>query len=74
MYRSVVVTSILHRLVGPTGLVIGIDHLPGLVTLSKRNMTNDGVPLGVRDGIGVEVILGDGRQGWEKYGMSIDLG
>jgi hypothetical protein len=33
----------MHKLVGPTGLIIGIDHLPGLVEMSKNNLAADGV-------------------------------
>ncbi|KAH8080197.1 protein-L-isoaspartate O-methyltransferase [Filobasidium floriforme] len=36
-------TAVMHRLVGPTGLIIGIDHLPGLVEMSKNNLATDGV-------------------------------
>jgi protein-L-isoaspartate(D-aspartate) O-methyltransferase len=44
-----VVTAVMHRLVGPTGLIIGIDHLPGLVEMSKNNLAADGVSVSVSE-------------------------
>jgi hypothetical protein len=43
------------------GLVVGIDHLPGLTDLSRRNLQNDGIEVG--EGKGIEIVTGDGRQG-----------
>lgn len=89
------VTSVIHRLVSPVsssstgqGLTIGIDHLPGLVDLSRKNITSDRITLGLKEARspssegegedkgkrsagGVEVVLGDGRQGWEEYGKHL---
>jgi hypothetical protein len=39
----------MHKLVGPTGLIIGIDHLPGLVEMSKNNLAADGVSVSVSE-------------------------
>lgn len=44
-----VVTAVMHRLVGPTGLIVGIDHLPGLVEMSKNNLAADGVSVSVSE-------------------------
>ena len=52
-----VVTAVLHRL-APESRVVGIDHLQGLVDMSKENLKNDSV-VGER----VEMICGDGRAG-----------
>jgi protein-L-isoaspartate O-methyltransferase len=35
----------MHKLVGPTGLIVGMDHLPGLVEMSKNNLAADGVSI-----------------------------
>ncbi|GHJ86454.1 hypothetical protein NliqN6_2856 [Naganishia liquefaciens] len=60
-------TAVMHRMVSPTdsdikGTVIGIDHLSGLTDLSVRNLKNDGVETG--SGKGIEIVTGDGRNGW----------
>jgi hypothetical protein len=39
----------MYKLVGPTGLIIGIDHLPGLVEMSKNNLAADGVSVSVSE-------------------------
>lgn len=44
-----VVTAVMHKLVGPTGLIIGIDHLPGLVEMSKNNLAADGVSISMSE-------------------------
>lgn len=41
------------------GLVVGIDHLPGLTDLSKRNLQSDGIEVGKE----IEIVTGDGRNG-----------
>lgn len=78
----------MHKLVGPTGLVIGIDHLPGLVEMSKNNLAADGVSVSVSEletgaetgnadrrdipgESGVQIILGDGREGFLPFGQSL---
>lgn len=62
----------MHRMVSPPGqaekgCVIGIDHISGLVDLARKNMSSDGIILGTAVGSGkirgVDVVLGDGRQG-----------
>ncbi|KAJ9107278.1 hypothetical protein QFC21_000725 [Naganishia friedmannii] len=47
---------------GKGGVVVGIDHLPGLTDLSRRNLKNDGIELS--KGSGIEIVTGDGRKGW----------
>ncbi|KAJ9096879.1 hypothetical protein QFC20_006348 [Naganishia adeliensis] len=65
---AVVVTAVIHHMLSPStekqGLVVGIDHLPGLTDLSKRNLQNDGIEVGK----GIEIVTGDGRNGWESRG------
>ncbi|KAG7529918.1 hypothetical protein FFLO_05323 [Filobasidium floriforme] len=80
-------TAVMHRLVGPTGLIIGIDHLPGLVEMSKNNLAADGVSVSdseletgaetgnadrrdIPDESGVQIVLGDGREGYPPLGQS----
>lgn len=43
------------------GIVIGIDHLPGLTDLATRNLKSDGIEVG--QGQGIEIVTGDGRKG-----------
>ena len=55
------VTAVFHHL-APHARVIGIDHIQGLVDMSKENLRKDGIPLGEQGG-GVEILCGDGRLG-----------
>lgn len=52
----------LHHLVGPTGKVVGIDHIPELVEWSVDNLKNDGLGQALETKQ-IEMITGDGRQG-----------
>jgi len=38
-----VVTAVISRLVGPDGLVVGIDHLEGLTRMTEVNLGKDGI-------------------------------
>lgn len=62
---NLAVTAVIHHMVSPSplkqGLVVGIDHLPGLTDLSRQNLRNDGIEVG--EGKGIEIITGDGRKG-----------
>lgn len=65
-YPPFSVTAVIHHMVCPpggekNGLVVGIDHLPGLTELSKRNLKSDGIEVG--EGKGIEIVTGDGRKG-----------
>jgi hypothetical protein len=60
------VTAVIHNMTSSPqpkgdGMVLGIDHLPGLTDLSRRNLKNDGVDLS--EGSGIEIVTGDGRKG-----------
>jgi protein-L-isoaspartate O-methyltransferase len=57
------VTAVFHRL-APQAVVIGIDHLPGLVNLARTNLSKDGVILGTA----IDIVCGDGRAGWSAHG------
>ena len=56
-------TALFATFVGPTGVVIGIDHIPELVANSERNFRADGKAALV-DGGGVTLVVGDGRLGY----------
>jgi protein-L-isoaspartate(D-aspartate) O-methyltransferase len=53
---------VLHHLVGPTGKVVGIDHIPELVDWSVGNLRKDGLGEALEKGQ-IEMVTGDGRQG-----------
>lgn len=62
-------TAVIHNMTSSPqpkgdGMVLGIDHLPGLTDLSRRNLKNDGVDLS--EGSGIEIVTGDGRKGWPE--------
>lgn len=55
------VTAVFHHL-APQATVVGVDHIPGLVDMARRNLAKDGVRVGAVSGA-VDVVLGDGRLG-----------
>jgi len=57
-------TACLTRLVGPSGKVVGVDHIPALVELSRRNMNRDDPAL-LQSGVAV-LVTGDGRLGYPQ--------
>ncbi|WWC90062.1 protein-L-isoaspartate O-methyltransferase [Kwoniella dendrophila CBS 6074] len=61
-------TAVLHHL-APDSLVVGIDHIQGLVDQSIKNLQKDGVPLAPgKDGKGGVIMLcGDGRKGSPEH-------
>lgn len=59
--------AVFHHLVGPTGKVVGIDHIPELVDWSISNLKNDGLGDAL-DKKGIEVVAGDGRKGYPSGG------
>ena len=50
--------------VGATGLAVGIEHIDDLVNLSISNINNDPVASGYKQQGRLEIVLGDGRQGY----------
>ncbi|KII87681.1 hypothetical protein PLICRDRAFT_125028 [Plicaturopsis crispa FD-325 SS-3] len=60
-------TAVLHHLVGPHGKVVGIDHIPALVDWSVQNLQKDGLGGALAAGQ-IEMIVGDGRQGYASAG------
>ncbi|KAF8348500.1 protein-L-isoaspartate O-methyltransferase [Amanita rubescens] len=59
--------AIFHRIVGETGKVVGIEHVPELVEWSKENLRKDGLGNAL-DAKQIEVIVGDGRDGYAEKG------
>lgn len=59
-------TAVLANLVGPSGTVIGIDHIQPLVDMASENMSKseDGRQM-LRSGQ-VKFVKGDGRKGWAE--------
>ncbi|WVR05271.1 protein-L-isoaspartate O-methyltransferase [Kwoniella sp. DSM 27419] len=62
-------TAVLHRL-SPNALVVGIDHIEGLVEQSITNLKKDGMtpesPT-ARTQSGIVMLCGDGRKGCPEY-------
>ena len=61
-------THVLANLVGPQGRVIGIDHIDGLVEMSRKNMAKSKEGREMLESGKVKLIVGDGRKGWKEEG------
>lgn len=59
-------TAVLANLVGPTGTVIGIDHIQPLVDMSIANLSKSEVGKKMMEMGQVRFVLGDGRKGWKE--------
>lgn len=62
--------AVLYHLVGEGGKVVGIDHIPELVDWSVENLKKDGLEKAL-DSKEIEMIAGDGRQGYPPGGAFI---
>ncbi|GLB42198.1 putative protein-L-isoaspartate O-methyltransferase [Lyophyllum shimeji] len=60
-------TAVLHHLTEPTGTIVGIDHIPELVSWSVENLKKDGLGEALERG-GIVMITGDGRKGYPSLG------
>ncbi|RDB27964.1 Protein-L-isoaspartate(D-aspartate) O-methyltransferase [Hypsizygus marmoreus] len=60
-------TAVLYHLVGPTGKVVGIDHIPELVDWSVENLRKDGLGEALDKGQ-IVMVAGDGRKGYKEGG------
>ena len=60
-------TVCMALMVGPSGKVVGVDHIPELVELGKKNMQQDGRTDMMESGQ-ISMVVGDGRDGWEQEG------
>eukprot|EP00043_Microstomoeca_roanoka_P005215 m.54384 g.54384 ORF g.54384 m.54384 type:complete len:235 (+) comp12862_c0_seq1:123-827(+) len=54
----------LSHMVGPEGLVVGLEHIPELVEMSKKNLRKNPIMAGRLDGGSIQVFHGDGFKGW----------
>jgi protein-L-isoaspartate(D-aspartate) O-methyltransferase len=54
--------AVLHHMVGPTGKVVGIEHISELVDWSVSNLKKDKLGDALEKGQ-IEMVTGDGRQG-----------
>ncbi|KAL6709526.1 hypothetical protein ACN47E_001461 [Coniothyrium glycines] len=59
-------TAVLANLVGPSGSVIGIDHIQPLVDMANRNIAKSAEGRQMLDSGQVKFVLGDGRKGWKE--------
>lgn len=59
--------AVFAHLVGPSGKVVGIEHVPELVEWSEKNLRKDGFGKSLDDK-SIEMIAGDGRKGYEQGG------
>ena len=57
--------ALFHYLVGPSGRVTGIEHMSELVAWSETNLSADGLGSALDSGQ-IELICGDGREGFSK--------
>ncbi|KAI2627586.1 protein-L-isoaspartate O-methyltransferase [Hypoxylon sp. NC1633] len=59
-------THVLAELVGPTGVVVGLEHIPALKELGERNMGKSAEGRGLLGAGRVRFRVGDGRKGWAE--------
>jgi protein-L-isoaspartate(D-aspartate) O-methyltransferase len=59
-------TAVLANLVGPTGTVIGIEHIQPLVDMGRGNMAKSEEGRRMLDSGQVKFVKGDGRKGWSE--------
>ncbi|KAJ4412579.1 hypothetical protein N0V91_000337 [Didymella pomorum] len=59
-------TAVLAHLVGPTGRVIGIDHIQPLVDMANENFAKSEEGRKMLETGQVQFVLGDGRKGWKE--------
>jgi protein-L-isoaspartate(D-aspartate) O-methyltransferase len=59
-------TAVLANIVGPSGRVIGIDHIQPLVDMANTNMGKSEEGRRMLDSGQVKFVLGDGRKGWKE--------
>ncbi|CAL1699219.1 unnamed protein product [Somion occarium] len=57
--------AVFHHLVGPTGRVVGLEHIPELVDWSVQNLDRDGLGAAIK-GAQIIMVAGDGRQGFPR--------
>ncbi|XP_012939541.1 protein-L-isoaspartate(D-aspartate) O-methyltransferase isoform X2 [Aplysia californica] len=58
-------TACMGLMVGRGGKAVGIDHIPELVEWSRENIAKDTVTRMLMESGRIELVVGDGRQGYE---------
>ena len=61
-------THVLANLVEPTGQVVGVDHIQGLVDLATRNTEKSAEGIDLLRNERVKYVKADGRKGWKESG------
>ena len=61
-------TAVLSTLVGPSGKVVGIDHIQPLIEISTSNMAKSEAGRKMLESGQVKFVTGDGRKGWKEDG------
>lgn len=59
-------TAVLANIVGPSGFVIGIDHIQPLVDMANANMAKSAEGRQMLESGQAKFVLGDGRKGWKE--------
>ncbi|KAI0381172.1 protein-L-isoaspartate O-methyltransferase [Hypomontagnella monticulosa] len=59
-------THVLAELVGETGVVVGLEHIPALKELGEKNMAKSPEGRHLLDSGRVRFRVGDGRKGWSE--------
>lgn len=59
-------TAVLANLVGPSGTVVGIDHIQPLVDMATNNMAKSEEGRRMLESGRVKFVKGDGRKGWRE--------
>jgi protein-L-isoaspartate(D-aspartate) O-methyltransferase len=59
-------TAVLANLVGPSGSVVGIDHIQPLVDMANTNIAKSEEGRRMLDSGQVKFVKGDGRKGWKE--------
>lgn len=59
-------THVLANLIAPSGIVIGIDHIPALTNLANANMSKSTAGREMLASGRVKFVTGDGRKGYKE--------
>ena len=63
--------QVLARMVQPDGKVVGIEHLPELSALARKNLLKDPETKKLMDAGQLIIVTGDGREGYAEEGISL---
>lgn len=59
--------GIFFNLVSPNGIVVGIDHLQSLITLSRNNLLKSSTTATALNSGAIKLVLADGRKGCPSH-------